>query len=74
LKSILTAGAAVNISLDLAGSDFHAVATSGSSEGGEHIWRTDEQADFLQVSVVGRGLVPAEVWGNRSNFWRPNSL
>jgi thiamine biosynthesis lipoprotein len=62
LKSISAADAAVNMILDLAGSDFSAVATSGSSERGEHIWRTDQKADFLQVTVVGKDLVTADIW------------
>lgn len=38
-----------------------AVATSGSGERGEHIWRTDEAATYVQVTVAGPDIVTADV-------------
>ena len=53
--------------LDLRGSPFRAVATSGSAERGLHIWnpKAPERAaadELVQVSVVARDLVTADVW------------
>ena len=51
--------------LDLAGTKFRAVATSGSAERGEHIWNPKGSAiqkDVIQVSVVASDLVEADVW------------
>ena len=46
--------------VDLAGTNFRAVATSGNAERGEHIWNSTKE--FLQVSVVARDLISADVW------------
>jgi thiamine biosynthesis lipoprotein len=51
--------------LDLAGTEFRAVATSGSAERGQHIWNPKNaqlQSDFVQVSVIARDIVEADVW------------
>lgn len=37
-----------------------AVATSGSAERGEHIWRTDARATYTQVTVAGPDIVTAD--------------
>lgn len=62
LRSVAAEGAGANLILDLAGTKFRAVATSGTSERGEHIWRTDSSAELMQVSVVGSSLVEADIW------------
>ena len=61
LKSIASEGAGANLILDLANTGFRAVATSGSSERGEHIWKSSE-SDFVQVSVIAQDLVEADIW------------
>lgn len=53
--------------IDLNGTDYRAVATSGSAERGEHIWNPKAAGrafatELLQVSVVARDLVEADVW------------
>ena len=53
--------------LDLKGTPYRAVATSGSAERGAHIWnpKAPEKAattDLVQVTVVARDLVTADVW------------
>lgn len=51
--------------LDLGGTEFRAVATSGIAERGQHIWNPrggELQKDVVQVSVISRDLVEADVW------------
>lgn len=53
--------------VDLAGTAYRAMATSGSAERGEHIWNpkaSDRSApkELVQVSVIARDLVTADVW------------
>ena len=60
LESIASEDSFINMVLELDGTNFRAVATSGSSERGEHIWRKDQQ--FSQVTVVAKDLVVADVW------------
>lgn len=43
------------------GVDLPAIATSGSAERGEHIWRVGSDDTFCQVSVVGPDIVTADV-------------
>ena len=64
LKPISSKDSAVNLILDLQGTDYRGVATSGSVERGEYIWRVGDQSDltFTQVSVVARDLVTADIW------------
>ncbi|CAN5260242.1 FAD:protein FMN transferase [soil metagenome] len=38
-----------------------ALATSGTAERGEHVWRSDARQSFAQVSVVARDIVTADV-------------
>lgn len=63
--SIASAEAGVLTVLDLNGTQYRAVATSGSAERGEHIWNpkgSKLQKDVVQVSVVAQNLVEADVW------------
>lgn len=62
LRSVADLGAGANIVLDLAGTPFRAVATSGTSERGEHIWRSDESKTYVQVSVISDSLLEADIW------------
>lgn len=41
--------------------DRRAVATSGTSQRGEHVWRTDTAGEYRQVTVIGRDIVTADV-------------
>lgn len=63
--SIASEDAGVLTVLDLTGTEYRAVATSGSAERGEHIWNpkgSQNQKDVIQVSVIARDLVEADVW------------
>ena len=53
--------------VDLRETEFRAMATSGSSERGAHIWNPkapgkESPTDLVQVSVVADDLVTADVW------------
>lgn len=41
--------------------DQRAVATSGTSQRGEHVWRTDTAGEYQQVSVIGGDIVTVDV-------------
>ncbi|MEK9908160.1 MAG: FAD:protein FMN transferase [Aquiluna sp.] len=56
--SIAEASSDAMATLDLAGSGFRAVATSGTAERGDHIWG----AELKQVTVVAQDLITADVW------------
>ncbi|MEA9983843.1 MULTISPECIES: FAD:protein FMN transferase [Subtercola] len=43
------------------GPGWRAVATSGTAERGEHIWRTGALAEFVQVTVLAADIVTADV-------------
>jgi thiamine biosynthesis lipoprotein len=65
--SIAADGAGVLTVVDLHRTQFRAMATSGSAERGSHIWNPkaggrQPAGDFIQVSVVARDLVTADVW------------
>ena len=60
LQSISSENAFINMVIDLTDSNLRAVATSGSSERGEHIWRKD--TSFVQATVIASDLVTADVW------------
>lgn len=67
--SIASPDAGVLAVFDLAGTDFRAVATSGSAERGSHIWNPKFDAqpnELLQVSVFAHDLVTADVWATAS--------
>lgn len=49
--------------LDLNNSEYFAVATSGSSERGEHIWTPNRRGKaILQVTVVAKDIITADVF------------
>lgn len=64
LKSVADKGASVNMILDLTGTPYRAVATSGSAERGDHIWSKGEPGElkFLQATVVAADIVTADIW------------
>lgn len=63
LKPISAKDAGVNMILDLKSKGYRGVATSGSSERGEHIWKKDSANDnYLQVTVVANDLITADIW------------
>ena len=59
-----------------------AIATSGFSERGAHIWNTvnTEKSDVLQATVISKNIILADVWattivsaGSKSLTWEHNS-
>ena len=62
LRSIAATGAGSNLVLDLAGTGSRAVATSGVSERGEHIWSPAKGPRYLQATVAAEDLVLADIW------------
>jgi thiamine biosynthesis lipoprotein len=65
--SIAADDAGVLTVVDLHRTAFRAMATSGSAERGAHIWNPkvsglEPTKDFVQVSVIARDLVTADVW------------
>lgn len=68
--SIASQDAGVLAVFDLAGTDYRAVATSGSAERGTHIWNpkfeSTQPNELLQVSVFAHDLVTADVWATAS--------
>ncbi len=65
--SIAAPEAGVLTVVDLHRTTFRAMATSGSAERGNHIWNPKAvglapNQDFVQVSVIARDLVTADVW------------
>ena len=77
--SIASAEAGILTVLDLTGSGFRALATSGTAERGEHIWNPKaagkEAANQLaQVSVVAKDLVTADVWATAAFAMGPRCI
>lgn len=65
--SIASADAGVLAVVDLNGTDYRAVCTSGSAERGDHIWDPkapgkEAASALVQVSVIAQDLVQADVW------------
>jgi thiamine biosynthesis lipoprotein len=59
--SIADQDAGVLAVLNLRGTEYRAVCTSGSAERGNHIWHTTEH-ELVQVTVIANDLVTADVW------------
>ena len=75
--SIASAEAGALAVLNLKGTEFRAVATSGSAERGAHIWNPKNLAaasDFVQVSVIARDLVEADIWATAAFAEGLNSM
>lgn len=65
--------------LDLSSTTFRAVATSGSAERGNHIWNPkvsnrQPSGELLQISVIARDLVEADVWATAAFACGPDAL
>jgi thiamine biosynthesis lipoprotein len=76
--SIADAEAGALAVVDLTGTQFRAMATSGSAERGSHIWSPKSDVDpakaMLQVSVLAKDLVEADVWATAAFAEGPSSL
>ena len=77
--SITSDEAGILTVIDLKDTQFRAMATSGSAERGRHIWNPKAggkaAADsLLQVSVVARNLVTADVWATAAFAEGPTCL
>jgi thiamine biosynthesis lipoprotein len=76
--SIASADSGALAVVDLQGSPYRAMATSGSVERGSHIWNPKSDLDpalaLLQVSVLAKDLVEADVWATAAFAEGPNSL
>ena len=59
--SIASTDAGVLAVLNLKGTGYRAVCTSGTAERGKHIWQGGEH-DLVQVTVIAKDLVTADVW------------
>ena len=65
LNPVASAKAGNNMILNLEGTPYRGVATSGSTEKGDHIWakgKLTKDHDVLQVTVVSEDLVVADIW------------
>jgi thiamine biosynthesis lipoprotein len=64
--------------VNLQNTEFRAVATSGSAERGSHIWNpssgTMAESELVQVTVLAKDLVTADVWATAAFAEGPNSL
>ena len=76
--SIASSEAGLLTVVNLKRTEFRALATSGSAERGKHIWnpQTSELAgeELVQVSVLAKDLVTADVWATAAFAEGPNSL
>lgn len=77
--SIVSEEAGVIAVLDLKGTAFRAVCTSGSAERGAHIWDPkapgkEAAASLVQVSVVAQDLVQADVWATACFAHGPRAI
>jgi thiamine biosynthesis lipoprotein len=76
--SIAEADAGALAVVDLNGTAFRAMATSGSAERGSHIWNPRSDQDpakaLLQVSVIAKDLVEADIWATAAFAEGPNAL
>jgi thiamine biosynthesis lipoprotein len=64
--------------VNLKGSDFRALATSGTAERGSHIWNPQSaelaKSELVQVSVLAKDLVTADVWATAAFAEGPRAL
>jgi thiamine biosynthesis lipoprotein len=76
--SIADAEAGALAVVDLTGTPFRAMATSGSAERGSHIWSPKSDVDpakaMVQISVIAKDLVEADIWATAAFAEGPNSL
>jgi len=65
LNPLASARAGNNMVINLEGTPYRGVATSGSTEKGDHIWakgKPTKDHEVLQVTVVSEDLVVADIW------------
>ena len=77
--SVASADAGLLTVLDLRGSAYRAVCTSGSAERGNHIWDPkapgkEAAGGLLQATVVARDLVAADVWATAVFAMGPRAI
>ncbi|MEY4451238.1 MAG: hypothetical protein RLZZ380_359 [Actinomycetota bacterium] len=76
--TIASEDAGVLTVVNLQNTEFRAVATSGSAERGSHIWNpssgTMAESELVQVTVLAKDLVTADVWATAAFAEGPNSL
>jgi thiamine biosynthesis lipoprotein len=64
--------------VNLKDTEFRAIATSGTAERGEHIWDPQNasiaHSDIVQVTVLARDLVTADVWATAAFAEGPSCL
>jgi len=77
--SIASPDAGVLAVIDLKDTEFRAVCTSGVAERGEHIWNPkapgkEAANQLLQVSVVAKDLVEADVWATAAFAHGPRAI
>jgi len=76
--SIADAEAGALVVVDLKGTQFRAMATSGSVERGSHIWSPKSDQDpakaMVQISVIAKDLVEADIWATAAFAEGPKSL
>jgi FAD:protein FMN transferase len=77
--AIKSESAGVLTVVDLKGTPFRAVCTSGSAERGEHIWDPkapgkEAARSLAQVTVVARDLVQADVWATAAFAQGPRAV
>lgn len=76
--SIADAAAGALAVVDLKDTVYRAMATSGTAERGSHIWSPKSDVDpakaMLQISVIAKDLVEADIWATAAFAEGPNSL
>ena len=76
--TIASKDAGVLTVVNLLNTEFRAVATSGSAERGSHIWNPSSgalaESELIQVTVLAKDLVTADVWATACYAEGPNSL
>ena len=76
--TIASSDAGVLTVVNLKNTEFRALATSGSAERGNHIWNPQGSGvagdELVQVSVLAKDLVTADVWATAAFAEGPRSL
>lgn len=76
--SIASGDAGILTVINLQGTEYRAVATSGTSERGKHIWNPQAAAtaesELVQVTVISKDLVTADVWATAAFAEGPSGL
>lgn len=76
--SIASSEAGVLAVINLKGTEYRALATSGIAERGRHIWNPQSaelaNSELVQVSVLAKDLVTADVWATAAFAEGPRAL